>query len=77
MCLQNPGHCHLIQRDHHPADDVQHLRVPGWPGVSAAGEIQGSADILRPLPDTQHLLPLLGVGTLHHIITNSCMSTQH
>lgn len=68
MCLQHPGHRHPVQRDHHSADDVQHIRVPGWPGVPAAGEIQGSADGLSSLPDPQHLPPLLGVGmaSSHH-----------
>jgi len=70
LCLQRPGHCHLVQRDHHPPDDVQHLRVPGRPGVSAAGEIQGSAHVLCSLPDPQHLFPLLGVGTLPHTRAN-------
>lgn len=60
---QHPGHRHPVQRDHHPADDVQHLRVPGGPGVPAAAEVQSSAGRLGSLPDPQHLLPLLGDGT--------------
>lgn len=51
LCLQHPGHCHLVQRDHHPPDDVQHVRVPGRPGVAASGEVQGPAGILYSLPD--------------------------
>lgn len=60
--LQHPGYWHPLQRDHHPADDVQHLRVPGGPGVAAAAEIQGSAGGRGRLPHPQHLLPLLDDG---------------
>lgn len=66
---QNPGHRRLVQRYHHPPDDVQHLRVPGGPRVSAAGEIQGSAGVFGSLPDPQHLSPQLGVGTFSHSLT--------
>ena len=75
LSSQHPGHRHLVQCDHHPADDVQHLRVPGGPGVAAAGALQSSADVLGSLPDAQHLLPLLGFGTLSH--THTCMSALH
>lgn len=71
LFLQHSGHCHLVQRDHHSADDVQHLRVPGRPGVPPPGALQGSADILCCLPDAQHRLSLLGVGKLPH--TNTWM----
>lgn len=74
MCLQHPGHRHLVQRDHHSADDVQYLRVPGRPGVLATREVQGSAGVLCSLPDPQHLLSLLGDGTCPHTITYTCMS---
>lgn len=66
---QHPGHRHPVQRDHHPADDVQHLRVPGGPGVPTAAEVQSSAGRLGSLSDPQHLLPLLGDGTLSLGIT--------
>lgn len=62
LCLQHPGFSHPVQRDHHSADDVQHLHLPGRPRVPAAGEVQGSAHLLSRLPDPQHLFPLLGAG---------------
>lgn len=65
--FQHPGHCHPVQCDHHPADDVQHLRVPGGPGFTAAGAFPGPAAALRPLPEPQHLLPLLDHGTEKHL----------
>lgn len=66
LCFQHPGFSHLIQRDHHSADDVQHLHLPGRPCVPAAGEVQGSAHLFSRLPDPQHLFPLLGAGRQHH-----------
>lgn len=66
LCFQHPGFSHLIQRDHHSTDDVQHLRLPGRPCVPAAGEVQGSAHGFSRLPDPQHLFPLLGAGRQRH-----------
>ncbi|CAG5859670.1 unnamed protein product [Menidia menidia] len=37
--VHHPGHFHPVQPDHHPADAVQHLRVPGGPGGHSAGAL--------------------------------------
>lgn len=37
--LQYPGHRHPVQPDHHSADALQHLRVPGRPGGHSAGAV--------------------------------------
>lgn len=59
---QNPGHLHLVQPDHHSADAVQHLRLPGRPGGFAAGALQSNADVLGSLPDLQHCAALVAHG---------------
>lgn len=74
--MQHPGHRHPVQCDHHPADDVQHLRLPGRPGVAAAGAVQSSDDVLGSLPDAEHLLPLLGSGMFGRFTCMSALSTD-
>lgn len=59
---QNPGHLHPLQPDHHSADAVQHLRLPGRSGGSAAGALQSDANLLRALPDLQHRAALVAHG---------------